>query len=142
MLREPDINVTLAVYEGRTVLMVRRVSNNAEPAWVRWDLNEIECEGYHALCQRIGTAALHMLIQSHQDEFAKFPLLVPAKLSTLDELRELVLNLIRRSVDEKTTAYVVAIDSLLAKHATELGQTELPEIWRSIRIRVMTRPPD
>jgi hypothetical protein len=140
MLKEPKIYVTLAVNDGRTVLMVRRVSDGSEPSWIRWDLREIEREGHHALCQRIGTAALNMLIQSHPDEFAKFPLLVPPNMTPLDELRDLVLNLIRRSVDEKTTAYVAAIDNLLAQHATELGQTDLPETWRSIRIRVMSRP--
>lgn len=140
MLKEPNVNVTLAVNDGRTVIMVRREGDGNGPSWIRWDLREIEHEGHHALCQRIGTVALNMLIQSHPDEFAHFPLLVPQSLSPLDDLRNLVLNLIRRSVDEKTTAYVAAIDNLFAQHAGALGQTDLPETWRSIRIRVMSRP--
>lgn len=141
MLKEPSINVALAVNDARATLIVRRAGAGAEevPSWVRWDLHEIEREGFHALCQRIGNAALRMLIESHSDDFANFPLLVPP-LSTLDDLRLLVLNLIERSVNEKTTAYVAAIDNLFAQHAAELGQTDLPETWQSIRIRVMSRP--
>ena len=141
MLKEPNINVTLSVNDGRTTLMVRRCTGDDGASWVRWDLQEIEREGHHALCQRIGSAALSMLIQSHTEEFANFPLLVPPDLSTLDDLRILVLGLIRRSVEEKTTVYVDAIDNIFARHAAELAQTDLPETWRSIRIRVMSRPP-
>lgn len=136
MFKTPNINVTLAVNDGRTVLLVRRDGDAAGPSWIRWDLRESEREGHLALCQRIGSTALTMLIAAHPEEFAKFPLLVPLKPSPLDELHETVLRLINLSIKEKTTAYVTAIDNLFARHA-ELGQTELPDTWPSTRLRVM-----
>jgi hypothetical protein len=140
MLKEQNVKVALAVNGDRTTIMVRRSDDGAGPSWMRWDLGEVEKEGHHALCQRVGSAVVAMLAQMYPDEFASFPGLAPPDLTSLDELRDLVLGLIRRSVEEKTTVYVAAIDNLFERHAAELGQTDLPETWRSIRIRVMTRP--
>ncbi|WP_426175686.1 hypothetical protein [Massilia sp. TWR1-2-2] len=140
MLKEPKISVALVVNEDRTILMVRRTDDDGEPSWVRWDLRELEREGYLALCQRVGDTALRMLSRAHPDEFAKFPLLAPPKLTAFDELCSLVVELMHRSTTEKTTAYVAAIDAIFARHCAELGQTDLPETWQSIRIRVMSRP--
>jgi hypothetical protein len=66
----------------------RQATAGAGPTWVRWELPEVEREGYHALCQWIGAAALGMLVQSHPDEFSNHPLLGPPKLSAFDDLRD------------------------------------------------------
>ena len=132
--------MALTTNDDRTDLMVRRNDgDNAdqELRWVRINLHDAEREGHHALCQRIGTVALNMLIQSHPDEFTRYPLLVPPDLSSFERLRGLVLELISRSTLEKTSAYVPALDAIFARNAAELGPTNLPEMWADIRLAIM-----
>ena len=140
-IKEPRIYAALTAHDGRTDLLVRRSDYSSADktlGWVRCNLREGEREGHHALSQRIGTVVLNMLIEAHPDEFARYPLLVPPDLSTLDRLRGLVLDLIHRTTAERTTAYVAALDAIFAHNATELAQTSLPEQWQSIRIHVTT----
>jgi hypothetical protein len=133
MIEEPKIHVALAVNGERVTLMVSRSDGGGLPSRTHWDLREIEHEGFLALCQRIGTSVTRMLAGAHPDEFAKFPLLVPPKASPLDELHDVVLSLMHRSITEKTTDYAAALEALFKRHADDIKQTSLVENWASYR---------
>lgn len=127
-MKEPKINLGLVVKDDRTTLMVSRSDGAGIPGWLHWDLHEVERAGFHALCQRVGEAALRMLARAHPDEFARFPQLVPPKLPYEDP-RGIASALITLSISEKTTNYAAAIDALLARNAADFGHTDLPETW-------------
>lgn len=115
------------------------MSCNGTPFRLHWDLHELEPEGYHALCQRVGSTVMTMLTQAHPAEFAKFPLLVPPMPSEFDTLRCIIDHLMFRSTKEKTTAYISALDAIFVENATELGRTSLPEAWSVIRGTLIER---
>lgn len=65
-IEDPRINVALTTNNGCTSLLIRRSdADDATPneplRWVRWQLGDIEHEGYIAECQRIGTVVLGLL---------------------------------------------------------------------------------
>jgi hypothetical protein len=138
-IEEPKINVALTTNNGRTSILVRRTdADEAKPddpmRWTCWQLATIERAGYMAACERIGNAVMRMLHQSHANLFAPHPMLVPPdELRALDQLTDLIHTLISRSADEKTSAYVPALDAIFARHGDELAQTELPEQWPTFR---------
>ena len=136
MIEDPKVHVALAVNDDRVTLMVSRSDGRGLPSRMNWDLREVERGGYLALCQRIGEAVTRMLAGAHPDKFAEFPLLVPPKLSALDDLHDVVLSLMHRSVTEKTLDYAPAIEALFKRHADEIRQTSFVENWASFRLRI------
>jgi hypothetical protein len=136
MIEEPKINVALAVNDDRVTLMVSRSDGGGLPSRMNWDLHEIENEGHLALCQRVGNTVTRMLAGAHPAEFAKFPLLVPPKLSALDDLHDVILSLMHRSIKEKTLDYAPAIEALLKRHASDIKQTSFVENWASFKLTI------
>jgi hypothetical protein len=132
-IEEPKIHAALAINGERVTLMVSRSDGGGLPSRLHWDLHDIEQEGYLALCQRVGSAVTRMLAEAHPDEFAKYPLLVPPKLSPLDDLYDVVLSLMHRSITEKTTDYASALEALFSRNADAIKQTSFVENWASYR---------
>lgn len=136
-IEEPRINVALTTNNDRTSILIRRSdaddANPDEPLrWVCWSLADIEREGYLAACQRIGIVVLGLLAAPHAALLAQHPLLVPPPPEP-DDLQHIVIALIHRSVREKTSAYVPALDAIFAHNPVELAQTNLPDQWPTFR---------
>jgi hypothetical protein len=136
-IEEPRINVALTTNDGRTSILIRRSdADDATPdeplRWVRWGLADIEREGYLAACQRIGTVVLGLLAAPHAALLEQHPLLMPPEPEP-DDLKHIVISLIHRSVREKTSAYVAALDAIIAHNPAELAHTNLPEQWPTFR---------
>lgn len=131
------INVALAVNDQRITIVVRR-SDGAppEPNWVSWDLRDIEREGYLALCERVGNAVVRMLDASHPDLFAQHPLLMPPRGSSFDDTHDLILELMTRSIREKTLEYAPAIEALFRRDLDNITHTNLADIWESYKLRI------
>jgi hypothetical protein len=136
MIEDPKIHVALAVNGERVTLMVSRSDGGGLPSRMNWDLREIESEGYLALCQRVGDTVTRMLSGAHPAEFAKFPLLVPPKLSPLDDLHDVVLSLMHRSITQRTLDYAPAIEALFKRHADDIKDTSFVEDWESYRLTI------
>jgi hypothetical protein len=135
-IEEPKIHVALSINGGRVTLMVSRSDGGGLPSRLNRDLRDIEHEGYLALCQRVGTAVTRMLAGAHPDEFAKYPLLVPPKLSPLDDLHDVVLSLMHRSITEKTTDYAPALEALFKRNADDIKQTSFVENWEEYKLTI------
>ena len=130
-MKEPKLTIALAGRNGQATLVMSRNDNNRLNL-VQWPMYRFEPDGYHALCQYLGDTTLRMLAVVHQDEFAKYPRLVPPKLDT-DSSYGLVDALIQRSYKEKTTAYIAAIDRLIKHSADELKESNITETWQAVR---------
>lgn len=142
MIEDPKVQVALAVNGGRIALIVSRSDGGGLPSRMHWDLHEIEHEGYLALCQRVGGTVTRMLAGAHPGKFAKFPLLVPAKVSPDDDLHDIVLSLMRRSITEKTLDYAPAIEALFRCNPAEIANTSYPENWEAYKLRLAhLKPP-
>lgn len=135
-IEEPKIHVALAINGERVTLMVSRGDGGGLPSRMNWDLHDIEHEGYLALCQRVGTTVTSMLAGAHPEQFAKYPMLVPPRLSPLDDLHDVVLSLMHRSITEKTTDYAAALDALFKRHADDIKQTSFVENWEEYKLRI------
>jgi hypothetical protein len=135
-IEEPKIHVGLAINGERVTLMVSRSDGSGLPSRMNWDLHDIEHEGYLALCQRVGNTVTRMLAGAHPDAFAKFPLLVPPKLSPLDDLHDVVLSLMHRSITEKTTDYADALEALFKRNADDIEQTSFVENWEEYKLAI------
>lgn len=136
-IEEPRINVALTTNNGRSSILIRRSdADDAKPdeplRWVRWNLDDIERGGYLGACQRIGTVVLGLLAAPHAALLAQHPLLLPPPPEP-DDLQHIVISLIHRSIREKTSAYVAALDAIMARDHVELAQTNLPEQWPTFR---------
>jgi hypothetical protein len=136
MIEEPKIHTALAVNGERVTLMVSRSDGGGLPSRMNWDLRDIESEGYLVICHRVGDTVTRMLAGAHPEQFAKFPLLVPPKLSPLDDLHDVVLSLMHRSIKERTLDYAPAIEALFKRHAVEIAQTSFVENWASFRLTI------
>lgn len=143
MLLDPKIHVSLSVTGERVTLMVSRSDGDGLPSRIHWGMHDVEREGYLALCQRVGDAAVRMLANAHPDEFAQFPLLMPPKLSPLDDLRDVVLSLMHRSMKEKTLDYAPAIEALFERNADDISKTDYVENWASYKLMLehYNKPP-
>jgi hypothetical protein len=135
-MKDPKLHLGLNVNDGRISLTLNRSDGGGRPTWVNWDLREVESGGYLALCQRIGDGALRMLATAHPAEFAKHPLLMPPK-NAADDPYSVVTSLIHRSLRQKTTAYIAAIDAIFIGDAAELDKTDLIDHWREVRAELI-----
>ena len=131
-MKEPKVNFGFIENCERTVLMAACTDGAGISTWHRWDMGEFEHGGYHALCHYVGEGVLRLLARAHPAEFAKFPLLVPPK-PPYEDPHDVAGALMTLSILEKTTDYAAAIDALIARYGAELGRTDLPETWASIK---------
>jgi hypothetical protein len=137
MLKSTKVEAALSVNDDRVVLIVKRSDDNNVLRQLRWDLQEIEREGFHALSQRVGATVIRMLQDANPDEFARFPLLAPPPRSAAEQQREVAMRLIRFTREQKTAAYVGAIDALIEIGGSEIDRYDLVEIWTGIRQQVI-----
>jgi hypothetical protein len=137
MLKSTKVEAALSVNDGRVVLIVKRSDDNNVLRQLRWDLQEIEREGFHALSQRVGGTVVKMLQDANPDEFARYPLLAPPPRSAAEQQREVAMRLIRFTREQKTAAYVEAIDALIDSGGSEIDRYDLVEIWKGIRQEVI-----
>jgi hypothetical protein len=135
-MEDPKLHLGINVNDGRISLTMHRSDGGGRPAWVNWDLREVESGGYLAFCQRIGDIALRMLATAHPAKFAEYPLLMPPK-NAADDPYSVVTSLIHRSLRQKTTAYVAAIDAMFIGDADELEKTDLIDHWREVRAELI-----
>jgi hypothetical protein len=136
-IEEPRINVALTTNNGRTSILIRRSdADDAKPdeplRWVSLRLTDIEKEGHVGVCQRIGAVVLGLLAGPHAALLEQHPLLMPP-LPEPDDLQHIVISLINRSIREKTSAYVPALDAIFVHNPAELAQTNMPEQWPTFR---------
>ncbi len=136
-MKDPKLLVGLNVNDERTSLTMHRSDGGGRPTWVKWDLCDVESGGYLAFCQRVGDIALRMLATAHPTEFAKHPLLVPP-VNAADDPYSVVTSLIHRSIRQRTTAYVAAIDAIFVGDAEELDKTDLIDHWHETRESLIT----
>lgn len=137
MLKSTQVVAALSVNDDRVVLIVKRSDDNNVLRQLRWDLQEIEREGFHALSQRVGGTVVKMLQDANPDEFARYPLLAPPPRSAAEQQREVAMRLIRFTREQKTAAYVGAIDALIEIGGSEIDRYDLVEIWKGIRQEVI-----
>lgn len=137
MLKSTKVETALSVNDDRIVLIVKRSDESSVLRQLRWDLKEVEREGFLALSQRVGATVLKMLQAAHPHEFARFPTLAPPPRSAAEEQREVIMRLIRFTREQKTTAYVGAIDALIESGGSEIDRYDLVEIWNSMRQEVI-----
>ena len=135
-MKDPILHLGLTVNGDRVSLTMTRSDGGGIPSYANWDLRDVESEGYLALCQRIGNIALRKLADAHPAEFARHPLLVPPKESHDDPVG-VVTSLIHRSVVQKTTAYIAAIDIMFETDAAAMSYTNLNDIWRDTRANLI-----
>lgn len=137
-MKDPILHFGLTVSGDRVSLTITRSDGGGIPSYANWDLHDVESEGYLALCQRVGNIALRKLADAHPAEFARHPMLVPPKESHDDPVG-IVTSLVHRSVVQKTTAYIAAIDTMFETDAATLGNTKLADIWRDTRANLIAR---
>lgn len=137
MLKSTQVVAALSVNDDRVVLIVKRSDDNNVLRQLRWDLQEIEREGFHALSQRVGGTVVKMLQDANPDEFARYPLLAPPPRSAAEQQREVAMRLIRFTREQRTAAYVGAIDALIEIGGSEIDRYDLVEIWKGIRQEVI-----
>lgn len=137
-IENPRINVAMTETHGQAGIIIRRSdADTTKPLqWVHWQFADIERAGWMAACERTGNTVLRFAAQAHPELFARHPLLLPpATIPDFEDPVNLVTSLIERSVRERSSAYVAALDAIFAFHATELAQTNLPEQWPTFRER-------
>lgn len=135
MIIKPKITISLAVNDKRHTLIVSRDDSTKVLNGLHRDLHDLERDGYHALCQRIGDVSMHMLASAHPDVFAQYPLLTPPKPS-YDDPHEIIFSLMHRSIKEKTSAYATAIEALFTRHADNPDLTSLAETWKEYQLTI------
>lgn len=133
---DPKLLLGLSVNDGQPMLTMHRSDGGGRPAWVNWDFRNVELGGYLAFCQRVGDIALRMLANAHPAEFAKHPLLVPPT-NSADDPYSVVTSLIHRSLRQRTTIYIAAIDAIFVGDAEELDKTDLVDHWREVRAELI-----
>jgi hypothetical protein len=135
MIIKPKITIALAVNEKRHTLIVSRDDSTNVLNGLHRDLHDLEHEGYHAMCQRVGDVSMHMLARAHPDVFAQYPLLAPPK-PPYDDPHQIVFSLMHRSIKEKTTDYAAAIEALFKRHADNPDLTSLAESWEEYKLTI------
>lgn len=133
MLKETRVEAALSVNGDRTVLVVKRSDESSVLRQLRWDLQEVEREGFHALAQRVGATVVKMLQAANPDDFVRYPMLTPPPRNRADEAREIVIKLIGLTMEGKSAAYVSAIDALIESGGSDIDRYDLVEIWNSMR---------
>lgn len=127
---EPKVTAALSQRGGDTVLTVMCDGPGAVTQF-SWNLANAVPDGYMALAQHIGEAALHLLQRAHSDAFAPYPTLVPPV--PVEDTLMMAYTLIHRSVREKTLAYVDAIDALVASGDPQVAASDIAANWAEIR---------
>lgn len=136
-MKDPKVHIGLNGNAERISLTMNRSDGGGRPTWINWDFREVESGGYLAFCQRIGDIALRMLATAHPAEFAKHPLLVPPA-NAADDPYSVVTSLIHRSLRQKTTTYIAAIDAIFVGDAEVLDRTDLIDHWHEVRAELIT----
>ena len=137
MLKSTKVVAALSVNDDRVILVVKRSDDDNVLRQLRWDLQEIEREGFHALSQRVGATVVKMLQEANPDEFARYPMLAPPPRNASEQQREVAMRLIRFTREQKTSAYVGAIDALVESGGSEIDRYDLVEIWKGMRQQVI-----
>jgi hypothetical protein len=137
---DPKVVVSFATNDDVDKLVVKRSDNGGIVSMISWDMAKMADEGYTEMCQKIGNAALCLLEGPHDSVFKRHPTLRPPKLMT-DFPVGLVSALIDRSREEKTCAYVSAIDALLEKEANAEFMPTWAETWKHLRPELLANYP-
>lgn len=132
MILTPKVIISLAVSDDgrRHSLLIRRDDSTKVLSSLHRDLADIEREGFHALCQRVGHAAVYALARAHPDVFAKYPLLLPPPPEYKHPL-DVTMGLMARAGRENTGDYTHALDALFRRHPEDLAG--LAESWAMLR---------
>lgn len=141
MILAPIVIISVAVRDDgkRHSLLVRRDDSTKVLSSLHRDLADIEREGFHALCQRVGYSAIYALARAHPDVFAKYPLLLPPP-PEYKHPHDVTMGLMARAGREDTGDYTQAIDALFERHPQELAG--LAESWAMLRATLPHAKPE
>lgn len=140
MIDDPKIVVCVSTTDIMDKLVVRRSDNGGLVNVISWDMAEVSTEGYLALCQKIGNAALRMMKDAREDVFVRHPALNPPD-NPFNDPFEIARTLMERSRKEQTCAYVSAIDSLLEREADAEYMDSLAVSWTRLRPELLAKYP-
>jgi hypothetical protein len=133
-----DPILTLAFSSNGEQLVAQR-ADEALFNRIDWPLARLAGLGFDGASLLVGSASLRMLHMAHPAPF-QHPALLPPNPVGSTTVEMLVMELINLALSDATSGYVTAIDTLLAHHAAELGETSLPRQWPVIRQEIMRRP--
>jgi hypothetical protein len=136
-MQDPKLTVALADRNGQPLLLISR-NDSAVLNRMDWPLAVLSELGYLGACAHIGKLVLAMLQKAHPLTFAPYPALDnPDEQTASDTVR----YLLHASVEQRTPAYVSAIDALLGAHHDEIDASTRQH-WPDMRARILRDYPE
>ena len=134
-MKEPRLTVGLIERGEQPVLLMSRNDNEIFNQRT-WGLADLAEAGYMGACHYIGFTVLRMLESAHPQAFAPFPTLTPPP-GPVIAVSDLISQLYRQSLDDRSSRYVATIDALIERHKDEVADTSLPKQWPIFRAHLL-----
>ncbi len=131
-MRDPKVNVALSSLEERDSLVLVSSGESNVLHTLKWELGDLEKEGYMGACEKLGNAVMRLLARDHPDVFEKYPLIKPPRTLVSDPVH-MVMELMDMCLKFKSKEYIPAIDEMFKRYHKELSTTSLPDSWSGIR---------